>query len=272
MKEKVLRLGSHGTMVGVLCRASEEQTSDIAVLFLNSGMFPRVGPYRMHVEAGRRLTSLGYDHLRLDQANLGDSRERPTPDDIEERAFLDVGETLDTLQKDYGYRRFVIFGLCAGAYTAIQYAPRDSRVVAVVMLDPPVEATLGFRIRKFLKLFSLRRWRNIFRRRLRLRTKKGVYSPQLANPAAFKISRSLSEKLIREGIDQGKRYLFVQSGTSPFPYNSDKQLGELYPSLLKQHASQVSQIWLPRATHLYSFREDRVKMMEGVENWMKKNF
>jgi pimeloyl-ACP methyl ester carboxylesterase len=237
------------------------------VVFLNAGMLPRTGPYRFHVEYGRRLTIEGFDHLRLDQAQIGDSRARSAPVDPLERAFLDVGETLDALELKYGYRRFILFGICAGAQLGLLLAARDPRVCGVVLVDGPAFKTRSYHWSRFTNLFRPRRWRNIALRAWASIFRPRTYSPQLSNPPPWTLSHAEAEETLRSGLDRGVRYLWIHTGDSPMPFLSPRQFREAFPH---QHSRKGLVFeWMPRATHLLTFRDDREDLYKSTLDWMR---
>ncbi len=268
MKERVLILGSHQGMVAVLSQGSE-LPSDTLVVFLNAGMLPRVGPFRLHVTLGRHITNLGFDHLRLDQAKLGDSCERSSPSDPIERTFVDIAETLETLEQEFGYRKFVLIGLCAGAYTALLYAPRDPRVQGLVLLDLPIPASQNYWLRRIAQATHWRKWRNLLIRHFGPTRQRASVQNIIFNPESASLSVAQIQNALEATLKRGARCLWIYTGDSPFRFNALKQFGELFPDLIKRYAAQLCLEWKPRATHLYSFGEDRKDLNRSVEEWLK---
>jgi pimeloyl-ACP methyl ester carboxylesterase len=107
--------------------------------FLNVGANHHVGPHRMNVDLARELAACGYLTFRLDAAGLGDSR--VAPGDRENRIYTkdsvaDVQSAMTLLSQMRGASRFVLVGLCSGAYLAFHAAIEDARVVGQVLLSP----------------------------------------------------------------------------------------------------------------------------------------
>ncbi len=140
---------SDGKVFGVLCRPVESRTpsaSTVApfraplptVLLLNIGMNHHVGCHRLWVTASRMWARRGYQVLRLDSSGIGDSA---SGDLRAERALYsgqaieDVRRVMNVLEKSHGARRFLLCGLCAGAFTAFHTAVADSRVSGIVMIN-----------------------------------------------------------------------------------------------------------------------------------------
>jgi alpha/beta superfamily hydrolase len=117
--------------------------SDVALVLLNAGAIRRIGPNRMWVDIARRWTARGVTTLRLDVEGIGDA----TGDG---QRYTDVSElyvpsfvgqvqlALDGLADRGGIDRFVLLGLCSGAFWGFHTALADTRVSSAVMLNPRV--------------------------------------------------------------------------------------------------------------------------------------
>jgi len=151
--------GPGGRLFGVLSEPLGDRRELTAVL-LNAGPQRRIGPNRMWVEIARRWAASGVPTLRLDAAGIGDADGDATvlgqvtafyrPVYVEQARLA-----LETLAERGLPQRFVLLGLCSGAYWAAQAAVADRRVAAVIMLNP---RTLVFD-----------EWRHTLRRARRLR-------------------------------------------------------------------------------------------------------
>jgi len=130
-------------LFGVLGLPASGARSETAVALLNAGAIRRIGPSRMWVDIARRWTARGLTTLRLDVEGIGDA----TGDG---RKYTDVSElyvpgfvgqvevALDALAEQCGVERFVLLGLCSGAYWSFHTALDDARVSAAIMLNPRV--------------------------------------------------------------------------------------------------------------------------------------
>jgi hypothetical protein len=135
--------GAQGRLVGTVAEPLDEPTAPLTAVFLNAGAIRRIGPHRMWANAARRWGRKGVTSLRLDLEGIGDS-------DGDGELFADVahfhGEqffdqaraALDALEDAGLGNRFVLVGLCSGAYWAFHAALADDRVVAAVMINPRV--------------------------------------------------------------------------------------------------------------------------------------
>jgi alpha-beta hydrolase superfamily lysophospholipase len=130
-----------GRLFGVLTEPTMTETTDLGAVLLNAGAIRRIGPNRMWVELARRWAARGVPSLRLDLEGLGDS-------DGDDTRFADVAElyipqlvdqvqtAIDVVEAHGIAQRFVLVGLCSGAYWSFHGALRDERVVAAFMLNP----------------------------------------------------------------------------------------------------------------------------------------
>jgi dienelactone hydrolase len=131
-----------GRLFGILAEPLGA-SRDTCLVLLNAGAQRRIGVNRMWVELSRRWAARGVPSLRLDLEAIGDA-------DGESGRFTDVNsfyvpefvervrEVLDTLQERGVASRFVLIGLCSGAYWALHTALADERVTSALMLNTRV--------------------------------------------------------------------------------------------------------------------------------------
>lgn len=130
-----------GSLFGILAVAEGAGTAQLGAVVLNAGAIRRIGPGRMWVEVARRWAARGIPTLRLDLEGIGDA-------DGDDSRFTEVAElyvprmveqvraALDVLERDGVAERFVLLGLCSGAYWSFHGALQDPRVSAALMLNP----------------------------------------------------------------------------------------------------------------------------------------
>jgi len=94
-----------------------------------------VGPGRLSVEIARQAAEAGFPALRFDFSEIGDSLPRAPPLDATASGIADAREAMDHLSAACGARRFVLLGLCSGAWHAHHIAVADPRVAGAVVLD-----------------------------------------------------------------------------------------------------------------------------------------
>ncbi|MFI4991346.1 MAG: hypothetical protein ACHQHO_10605 [Solirubrobacterales bacterium] len=130
-----------GELFGVLAEPLGGSDGDTCAVLLNAGAIRRIGPNRMWVEAARRWSALGMPTVRLDLEGIGDADGDSGA--FGEMAGLYVPELVDQLRgaldrlAALGYGpRFLLAGLCSGAFWAFHAALTDERVVAAYLLNP----------------------------------------------------------------------------------------------------------------------------------------
>jgi alpha-beta hydrolase superfamily lysophospholipase len=138
--ETPVLFGDGARLFGVLSEPERPDRKDRpALCFLNVGANHHVGPHRMNVELARELASRGYLSLRFDAAGLGESH--ATQGSRENRIYTkdsvaDAKSAMSLLGQMRDKSRFVLIGLCSGAYVAYHATLEDSRVVGQVLLSP----------------------------------------------------------------------------------------------------------------------------------------
>jgi hypothetical protein len=142
-RERPCRFGEHERLFGMLCEPREGPANDLAVIICNNGSNPHYGHGRFAVTSGRAFAQAGITSLRLDFAGLGDSLGDSLGGAFEERPHLfdasrdgDIGAAI-TLLEAFGYRRFVLTGICAGAYHAFHGALAHGAVIGLYAVNLP---------------------------------------------------------------------------------------------------------------------------------------
>jgi pimeloyl-ACP methyl ester carboxylesterase len=129
-----------GDPIGILTEP-EGQATGLCAVWLNAGPQRRIGPNRMWVEAARRWAASGVPSFRVDLAAIGDapgdSRKLLEVRSYYTDAYLEqVRLVLDTLEARGLGPRFLLGGLCAGAYWSLRMTQDDRRVSAAAVLNP----------------------------------------------------------------------------------------------------------------------------------------
>jgi alpha-beta hydrolase superfamily lysophospholipase len=141
VREQPLWLQTPGCrLFGIAAHPTATERRPLTLVLLNPGAIHRIGPNRMWVRIARRWAELGVTTVRLDLLGIGDS-------DGESGRYSELGafhqpemidlvrRALDALADEGLPRRFVVSGLCSGAYWAFHAALQDERVAAAVMLN-----------------------------------------------------------------------------------------------------------------------------------------
>jgi alpha-beta hydrolase superfamily lysophospholipase len=136
--ETPMRLGS---LFAVLTepRGGAAGARACAVL-LNGGALSHIGPNRTWVELARHWAARGVPSARVDLRGIGDS-DGEDPALLEEPSLYDPRRTAETISvldhlQELGLPgRFILGGLCSGAYWALHAALADRRVAGALMVN-----------------------------------------------------------------------------------------------------------------------------------------
>jgi alpha-beta hydrolase superfamily lysophospholipase len=139
LRETPLVFGDGDRLFGILTEPAGPISRDKpAICLLNVGADQHIGPSRMYVDFAREFATLGYPSFRFDIGGLGESgpaRGRPEHKLYDIRSIEDVVTALNLLSTLRGTRRFILAGLCSGAFLAYQTAIRDERVAGQVLIN-----------------------------------------------------------------------------------------------------------------------------------------
>jgi alpha-beta hydrolase superfamily lysophospholipase len=140
VREQPLRFGADARLFGLLTEPREVPSRRRpAVLLLNAGSVHRIGPNRMYVTMARSWAALGFSVFRLDIAGIGDSASSdPALENqtYSKHAVRCVKEAMALLAARRGVERFVLVGLCSGAYVAFHASLGDPKVAGALMINP----------------------------------------------------------------------------------------------------------------------------------------
>ncbi len=131
---------SPASVFGILSEpAAEVSSSGLCLLFLNPGSARHIGSNRMWVEAARRWAGRGIPSLRMDFGGIGESDGKPLRDIAglyEPELLDDIEAAMASARSRFGVRRFVVIGLCSGAFWAFHAAIRYPDVCGAILLNP----------------------------------------------------------------------------------------------------------------------------------------
>jgi pimeloyl-ACP methyl ester carboxylesterase len=171
-------------LFGILTEPLDASTvRDPAVLLHNIGANPHFGSNRIYVTLARRWASMGFRVLRFDSTGLGDSPASPRVAEncvYSDGAIEDSRRAVDDLARRRGAERFVLLGLCSGAYVAYRAALVDPRVTGLALLNivlfhwkegDPVDIPERVHSTHFYRraASTLTTWRRVFRGEVEVR-------------------------------------------------------------------------------------------------------
>lgn len=260
------------------------------VVIVVGGPQYRVGSHRQFTLLCRYLAREGIASLRFDYHGLGDSEGPPAlgvggiSGDL--RCAIDV-----FLQDVPQVEEVVLWGLCGAASASALYAPFDSRVVGVVMLNPWVRTEQG-RAAAQLRYYYLERlmnpalWRRLLRGEVELVSSlrdflqsilkaigiipasaapNGEAGPPMENEPLGTLPNRVLDALFRTQV----RVLIILSG-SDLTANEFRQVASCSRRWLQLMASpRVTCREIPEANHTFAQTDWRDQVAEWSADWVK---
>lgn len=268
MKEKVLPFGKGGSLIGILSEPDDRGYGKTkpALLFANTGISHRVGPFRLNVELARRVAAMGLYGFRFDFSGLGDSAASGDDRDDYQRAVDEARQAMDVVTKRTGVDTFVWFGLCSSADKGHVIALNDPRIVGAVFIDGYAHATPWFQVLRWTKRFlEWKRLRVWLKNKLAPKPKDAPppYKAVITSPSPAKIEAEL-HSLAERGVEQ--LHLFTIS--TDYVYNYENQFWDLYPRLKGHRRIQTERY--PQADHTLSFRSLQLLFIDRVCRWVER--
>lgn len=219
------------TLAGILTLPRDPSSDGLCAVLLDTGAVRRIGPSRMWVQTARRWAQRGVPVLRLDVEGIGDAAGPAVayPSDApfhRPELILQVRAALDFLQARGAGERFVLAGLCSGAYWAFHGCLDDERVCAAAMINCRVLAwdedlAPARYVRTLLtQRPSVARIRRVATAALLMEVVRwmvGVprrWIRRLASPTA-RAGAGATDRLLAQLLDTGKRALFLFSEREP---------------------------------------------------------
>ena len=238
--ERALAYDDAGRLFGILAQHPEQvgRRARTAVLFLNVGSNHHVGPHRMYVSLSRELAGVGFSAFRFDVAGLGDSRAHPGAKEnalYSQASIHDVQQAMTFLSRAIDAERFILFGICSGAYLAFHATVADPRVSGQILVNPQTFEwregdSLEIKIKKesykatrFYRqaLFKKDTWVRLYRQEINLRGIADELVDRSRQQLASRVSRALSMSPDSVGhvarsfvsiSDRGTQSLLIYSG------------------------------------------------------------
>ncbi len=280
VRDEVLRLGPEGQLVGIVSHPAGDPRprSGLAAIVLNAGVLHRVGPHRLHVALARRLARGGLPAARLDLGGIGDSVATSDAATFRDSAVADTRAAMTDLGDALGARRFVLFGICAGADNALATALADDRVAGIVLVDAAVYPTRRSLVRELRRrlarpggLSGAARWTarqardRLIRELARLR-RGGTAGPP-AQGREHPPIETFGAQLARLA-DRGVGVLAVYAGMHGEDYNDADQIFEWFPAL----RGRIDRAYFPDANHTFTQLEDQAALIDASLRWIASRF
>ena len=270
LTEETLQFGEGRRLSGIFTRPSVpvRDPPELPVfVFFNAGLVHRVGPHRLYVHLARDLSRMGFSSLRVDLAGRGDSPPRPGLT-IQQSVAADYEEILRVLESRLAPGPLVLAGLCSGADNAIRLAPKDSRVVGLVLLDPVCSPDDGFSARAFvLKYTNTARYVAWLKRRFKAPTTRPARNEEEIDPLTIRDAPTREQlRAAFESIRERQgRVLSVFTQYALRYYNQAGQLGRVVG--VDGYQQFCTELFWPEAEHTYTLELHRRRLMGVVKTW-----
>jgi hypothetical protein len=132
--------GEQGRMFGILTESLEGERAGVCAVWLNGGALPHPGPNRSWVEVARRWAARGIPTVRVDLHGIGEA-DGDEPEILTNFGLYAPPRTEQALAVMHQLaerglpQRFVLGGLCSGAYWSLQAALANPRVAGVMLIN-----------------------------------------------------------------------------------------------------------------------------------------
>ena len=142
VKESIVKYGENQDYFAILSEPVGVVDTNLPVILMaNSGATHRVGVSRLYVTLARDLASLGFRCLRIDIPGLGDSiiydRQNENRDYITYSSDV-IEQALASFGSNYKENKYIITGLCSGAYFSFHAALDldEVNIVESLLINP----------------------------------------------------------------------------------------------------------------------------------------
>ena len=273
MNEIALTLGSERHLAATLTLPHGGPAPEVAVILMNAGVIHRMGPHRLNVKMARALADANVPSLRLDLSGQGDSRSPVKTIDRQQQVVLDLKAAMDHVQRICSVQRFVIVGICSGAFNGLAVAEQDQRVAGLWLLDGPVFSTRRTNWVRYADQLKTRPVQALWTWALRaarspLWLLKAASTASSAPPVSgHQLSRTAFAATLQRLVDRGTAVCLVYSGSMYWSYNHATQFADAFAG----HAfvSKVRCDLLADVDHTGSTREGQRKLIHNVLDWMR---
>lgn len=258
----------------------------VGVVVIVGGPQYRVGSHRQFVLLARALAQSGIPVLRFDYRGMGDSSGTA-------RSFEHVNDDIRAAitaltERVPGVTQIVLWGLCDAASAALFYAPTDTRVAGLVLLNPWVRTEAGM-ARAYLKHYYLRRffsgdfWKKVFSGQWRagasLKSLTDLTAKLQTTPAATSSSpspenaRPLPERMLAAWEKFDGPVLLMLSGNNDYVADEFRDVVKASRRWRKRlKRAHTTQHDIPEANHTFSRGAWRDQVSQRTDSWITENF
>ncbi len=139
ISEEAIQFGPDGRLFGILTRGRTRLSENRPTLItLCGGAVPHYSANRMYVPLARRLAERGHDVFRMDLSGIGDSRPSPGgPRQVPYTSTImaDIESAMAVISETTGATEFSLFGLCSGAFAAMEMARHSKQINRIFLVN-----------------------------------------------------------------------------------------------------------------------------------------
>ncbi|MDP1698904.1 MAG: hypothetical protein Q8L45_14155 [Xanthomonadaceae bacterium] len=256
--ETLVQFGPRNQLVGIL----NGGTIDAPLLVLpNSGIVPRAGLFRLHVDLARMLEVRGVPTFRFDLPGVGEAQRIAGCDHRQA-----TRAAMDHLQAHYGHGQFIIGGICSAADLGWRMAIDDPRIVGLLMLDGITFPGPWFQFGRFMAVLkrSPLQWPAVALRLLR--RSRSTQPALVASDYRDWPDRDTARKELSALVKREVQSLWIYTGGV-----SDRFLHrrEFYWAFGKAARSDTITLFhWPDCDHTFFTHAHRDRLLAKVSNWL----
>lgn len=260
--ETLVQFGPRNQLVGILSGCGN---AGPVLVLPNSGIVPRAGLFRLHVDLSRKLEAQGMRTFRFDLPGVGEAARLPGCDERQA-----TRAALDHLASQYGCSRFVVGGVCSAADLGWRVAVDDPRVAGLLMLDGISFPGLWFqwaRIAAVLRRSPLQ-WPGVV---MRLLQRARAPQPALvASDYRDWPDRDTARKELAALVARQVRMLWIYTGGVSDRFLHPREFYWAFGRAARNEAITLKH-W-PDCDHTFYTRAHRDRLLNTISDWLSERF
>jgi pimeloyl-ACP methyl ester carboxylesterase len=281
VKQEAVLFGDGHSLSGVITYPDKPLHGAPAVVFLTAGVVHRVGPNCLYVRLCREMAAHGFLTLRFDLSGIGDSLPRVDHMVFSQSSLLESQAAMDFLTATTGVRRFVMAGLCSGAFAAVKAASYDPRVQGAIVInaqtlqdgDQNEFQAYAFNRSVIRHLMNPRTWLKVFAGTARFEGKLEILAAQLTGVfrrrRLAQSARSVVQQL-HTLTERNVNLLFIYSKGDP-GLEYFRLLGEHEIKRLRENGRLQLKI-ISGTDHIFAPPEAVEKVRRVCVHWLERSY
>lgn len=264
MRERVVRFGPDGALVGILTMPAAPN-AHVGMLIMSPGALHKVGNCRFNVRLARQAAAAGIPAMRFDFSGLGDSLpRRDVP--FDESVRRDAVAALDTLCAEAGVTHVISAGLCSGADIGQRLARDDARIVGLAGIDPWCYADRRATVTRIVRGLA-RKWHTLPARALRLVRRAATGAAPAPTMGDVRLVPPIEEMTaeLTAIASRGVRFWAVFTSGMFETYSYAGQYRSVFARV--RFGARLEEHYLPEADHLVTNPAHQRWMLDAIVRW-----